>query len=198
MDHDRLFKELLTTFFLEFLEVFCPELAKYLDPGSLEFLDKEVFTDVTHGERHEVDLVGKARFRGTPLGFLIHVEAQARQEDVFPQRMFTYFARFHEKYDVPVYPIAVLSFDTPREAEPDEYRIAFPDLAVLLFRFRVVQLNQLNWQDFEIRRSPILAALMVKMRRGPEEAARVKVACLHMLAELGLDPARQQLEPFAM
>ncbi|MGO8751454.1 MAG: hypothetical protein ACLQNE_36375 [Thermoguttaceae bacterium] len=32
MDHDRLFKELLTTFFLDFLEVFCPELAKYLDP----------------------------------------------------------------------------------------------------------------------------------------------------------------------
>ena len=61
MDHDRLFKELLTTFFLDFLEVFCPELAKYLDPGSLEFLDKEVFTDVTHGERHEVDLVAKAQ-----------------------------------------------------------------------------------------------------------------------------------------
>ena len=60
MDHDRLFKELLTTFFVDFLEVFCPELAKYLDPGSLEFLDKEVFTDVTHGERHEVDLVAKA------------------------------------------------------------------------------------------------------------------------------------------
>jgi hypothetical protein len=27
MDHDRLFKELLTTFFVDFLEVFCPELA---------------------------------------------------------------------------------------------------------------------------------------------------------------------------
>ena len=55
MDHDRLFKELLTTFFLDFLQLFCPELAEYLDPGSVEFLDKEVFTDVTHGERHEVD-----------------------------------------------------------------------------------------------------------------------------------------------
>ena len=92
MDHDRLFKELLTTFFLDFLEVFCPELAKYLDADSLEFLDKEVFTDVTHGERHEVDLVAKARFRGRPLGFLIHVEAQARKQNIFPQRMFTYFA----------------------------------------------------------------------------------------------------------
>jgi len=193
MDHDRLFKELLTTFFVDFLEVFCPELAKYLDAGSLEFLDKEVFTDVTHGERHEVDLVAKAMFRGKPLGFLIHVEAQARQQDIFPQRMFTYFARFHEKYDLPVYPIAVFSFQTPREQEPDEYRIDFPDLAVLSFRYRVVQLNQLAWQDFEQRTSPVLAALMANMQRGPKEAARVKLACLRMLAKLQLDPARQEL-----
>jgi hypothetical protein len=113
MDHDRLFKELLTTFFLDFLEVFCPELARYLDPGSVEFLDKEVFTDVTQGERHEVDLVARARFRGQPLGFLIHIEAQARQQAVFGQRMFTSFARFHEKYGLPVYPIAVFSYQLP-------------------------------------------------------------------------------------
>ena len=193
MDHDRLFKDLLTTFFLDFLEVFCPELAKYLDHSSLEFLDKEVFTDVTHGERHEVDLVAKARFRGRPLGFLIHVEAQARQQDFFSQRMFTYFARFHEKYDLPVYPIAVFSFQTPKEPEPDEYRIDFPDLAVLSFRFRVIQLYKLAWQDFEKRTSPILAALMANMQRGPKEAARVKLACLRMLAKLQLDPARRQL-----
>ena len=193
MDHDRLFKELLTTFFRDFLEVFCPELAKHLDHESLEFLDKEVFTDVTHGERHEVDLVAKARFQGKPLGFLIHVEAQAQQQDTFSHRMFTYFARFHEKYDLPVYPIAVLSFQTPKKQEPDEYRIDFPDLAVLSFRYRVVQLNQLAWQDFETRTSPILAALMANMQRGPKEAARVKLACLRMLARLQLDPARQEL-----
>jgi hypothetical protein len=193
MDQDRLFKELLTTFFLDFLEVFCPALAKYLDPGSVEFLDKEVFTDVTRGDRHEVDLVAKARFRGQPLGFLIHVEAQARQQAVFPQRMFTYFARFHEKHDLPVYPIAVFSYQTPKDPEPDKYLIDFPDLAVLQFRFRVVQLNQLAWQDFAKRTSPILAALMANMQRGPQEGARVKLACLQMLARLQLDPARREL-----
>ena len=84
MDHDRLFKELLRAFFSDFLAVFCPELAEYLDADSVGFLDKEVFTDVTHGERHEADLVAKARFRGKPLGFLIHVEAQARQQTDVP------------------------------------------------------------------------------------------------------------------
>lgn len=36
--HDYLFKELLTAFFQEFLERFVPELANYLEPGSLQFL----------------------------------------------------------------------------------------------------------------------------------------------------------------
>ncbi|MGO8749030.1 MAG: Rpn family recombination-promoting nuclease/putative transposase [Thermoguttaceae bacterium] len=193
MDHDRLFKELLTTFLVDFLEVFCPELSKYLDPGSLEFLDKEVFTDVTHRERHEVDLVAKAWFRGKPLGFLIHVEAQARKQTVFAQRMFRYFARFHEKHNLPVYPIVVFSYQTPKVREPAEYHIDFPDLAVLQFRFRVVQLNQLAWQDFEKRTSPVVAALMASMQRGPQEGARVKLACLRMLARLQLDPARREL-----
>ena len=57
IDHDRLFKSLLRTFFIEFLELFCPELAHDLDRGRLEFLDKEIFTDLNSGVRHEVDLL---------------------------------------------------------------------------------------------------------------------------------------------
>ncbi len=63
MDHDRLFKLLLRTFFREFLFLFLPAIAESIDPASLEFLDKEVFTDLTAGERHEVDLLVKCRFR---------------------------------------------------------------------------------------------------------------------------------------
>jgi hypothetical protein len=57
MDHDPLFKELLTPLFVEFVGLFFPELVQDLDRESLEVLDKEVFTDVTEGERREVDLV---------------------------------------------------------------------------------------------------------------------------------------------
>ena len=56
--------------------------------------------------------------------------------------MFTYFARLHEKYRLPVYPVALFSYDQPQREEPDEYRVAFSDLEVLAFRFRVVQLNR--------------------------------------------------------
>lgn len=193
MDHDRLFKELLTTFFTEFLQLFLPELAAYLDPDSVEFLDKEVFTDVTQGERHEVDLVARGRFRGQPLCFLIHVENQSQPQSDYPRRMFRYFARLHEKHDLPVYPIAIFSYDAPQRPEPDAYRIDFPDVTVLAFQFRVVQLNRLGWRDFVDRTNPVAAALMAKMHREPGEQVRVKLACLQMLAQLQLDPARREL-----
>ena len=63
MDHDRLFKELLTTFFREFVDLFLPDVSLYMERDGLEFLNKEVFTDVLSAERHEVDLLVKARFR---------------------------------------------------------------------------------------------------------------------------------------
>ncbi|MFB8788919.1 MAG: hypothetical protein U7123_08735 [Potamolinea sp.] len=56
IDHDRLFKELLSTFFWEFVELFLPKVAAYLERDSIFFLNQEVFTDVTSGERREVDL----------------------------------------------------------------------------------------------------------------------------------------------
>lgn len=62
MDHDRLFKQLLTTFFVEFIELFLPELNAYLARDTIQFIDKEIFADLTGGERHEVDLLVKAKF----------------------------------------------------------------------------------------------------------------------------------------
>ena len=96
VNHDRLFKELLQEFFAEFIDLFLPEVSEYLDKSSVTFIDKEIFTDVTAGVRHEADLVVKARFKDTNSFFLIHVKTQAQPEDEFPERMFSYFARLHK------------------------------------------------------------------------------------------------------
>lgn len=99
----------------------------------------------------------------------------------------------HQKYDLPVYPIAVFTYHSPQRPEPAEYRVEFPDLPVLTSRFRVVQLNRLAWRDFVHKTNPIVAALMARMQIAPGEQVQVKLACLRMLAKLQLDPARQQL-----
>lgn len=57
IDHDRLFKELLTTFFVEFLELFLPEIASSLDRDSIRFLPQEYFADLTSGEDKMIDLL---------------------------------------------------------------------------------------------------------------------------------------------
>jgi hypothetical protein len=50
IDHDRLFKELLTVFFTDFIALFQPELLGWFEPDSVTFLDKEIFTDIFGGE----------------------------------------------------------------------------------------------------------------------------------------------------
>lgn len=195
IDHDRLFKELITTFFLEFIELFLPAVADYLDAGSITALDKEVFTDVTSGERHEADIVMQARFKdgSEDAFFLVHVENQSYIQENFGRRMFQYFARLHEKYSYPVYPIVIFSYDSPLRPEPDTYQVAFPDRTVLEFRYFVIQLNQLNWQNYLARPNPVASALMAKMRIAPADRPRVKLECLRMLLGLELNPARTQV-----
>ena len=143
VDHDRLFKELLTTFFFEFSELFLPETAVYIARDSITFLDKEVFTDVTSGRKYEVDIVARARFRETDAFFILHAENQAKAQSDFNERMFIYLGRLFEEYRLPIYPIAVFSFDEPLRPEPDTFTMEFPDFTVLTFRFRSIQLNTL-------------------------------------------------------
>jgi hypothetical protein len=164
-----------------------------MDRDTLEFLDKEVFSDVTAGDRHEVDLVVRTRFRGQLGFFLIHVENQATARPDFAKRMFRYFARLHEKHDVPVFPVAILSYDAPLRPEPDAYHVDFPDRRVLAFHFTAIQLNRLNWRDFVDRPNPVAGALMAKMKIAPEDRPKVKLECLRLLATLRLNPAKMQL-----
>lgn len=193
IDHDRLFKELISTFFLEFLQLFFPQVAAYIEPESLTFLDKEVFTDITAGEQYEADLVAKLRFRGQETFFLVHIENQSYPQTEFGRRMFTYFARLFEKHGLPVYPIVIFSYDTPRKPQTDTYRVTFPDKTVLEFNYGVVQLNQLNWRDFLQQENPVASALMSKMRIAPSDRPQVKAECLRLLATLQLNPAKMKL-----
>ena len=193
IDHDRLFKELLSTFFIEFIELFFPEVMTYLEPDSITFLDKEVFTDVTAGERYEADLLVQAQFQDISSYFLIHVENQSYNQADFNKRMFRYFSRLHEKYDLPIYPLVIFSYERPQKAAETSYQLEFPDFKVLEFNYRVLQLNRLNWRDFLNQHNPVASALMAKMQMAPEDRPKVKAECLRLLVTLKLDPAKMQL-----
>ncbi|KZL51690.1 MULTISPECIES: DUF4351 domain-containing protein [Cyanophyceae] len=193
IDHDRLFKELISNFFIEFIELFFPQVIEYIDTTSITFLDKEIFTDVTAGDKYETDLIVKVKFLGQPSYFVIHIEAESGARPKFNQRMFRYFARLDEKLDLPIYPIVIFSYDSPKTVAVNNYQINFPDFEVLKFNYQVVQLNQLNWRDFLIRPNPVASALMSKMNIAPEDRPKVKAECLRLLVTLKLNPAKMQL-----
>lgn len=146
-DHDRLFKELLSTFFVEFLELFLPQVTGLIDHDSVGFLPQEYFADLTTGETKIIDLLAQVRLAGEETGFLVHVENQASTQPDFNRRMFFYFARLHQKYLQRIYPIVVFSFDEPYREESHSYTIEFEALKVIEFNFCSIQLNRLNWRD---------------------------------------------------
>lgn len=193
MDHDRLFKDLLTTFFTEFLELFFPEMAAGIDRDQIEFLDKEVFPDLNSGDRNEVDLLAKVRLQNQEAFILIHVENQSTHQNNFPKRMFNYFSVLHRKFDLPVYPIAIFSYDRPTTPPIDAYSIELFGAKILQFQFQPIQLNRLRWRDFLSRPNPVAIALMTKMSVAPADRPRVKLECLRMMLTLKLKPARAEL-----
>ena len=192
VDHDRLFKELLETFFDEFITLFFPELRREIDLTGLRFLQQEIFTDVTAGDKHRVDLLAEVRLKGEEGLILVHIENQAQFQPDFAERMFIYFARLYQKFRCKILPIAVFSYDTPHD-ETDNFRIEFPFLKVLRFRFYTLELKKRPWREYIQSDNPVAAALLSKMGYRAEERVQVKLEFMRMLTRLRLDPARMTL-----
>lgn len=183
-DHDRLHKELLRLCLVDFLRLFVPAVLEYLDTNSLEFLEQEVFARYLKGRRRNADLVVKARYQGRPVFFLLHIEAQASAQNWSPSRMFDYFAALTLKYGLPVYPIVLLSYQSPEKAASSLHVVEFPDRRVMEFNFAAIQLNRLNWRDYLQYNNPVAAALMTEMGVKESEFVTVRAECLRTLARM--------------
>ena len=193
INHDQNFKELISTFFLEFLELFFPEIASTIEPDSIRFLPQEYFADLVDGDEKIIDLLVEVRQAGRETAFIFHIEAQSYSESRLSRRMFYYFARLHQNHVKDIYPIVIFSYDEPYRAEQNTFKIEFPTLKVLEFRFHAIQLNRLNWRDYLNRPNPVAAALMSKMKIAKRDRPKVKAECLRLLVTLQLDPAKTRL-----
>ncbi len=134
--------------------------------------------------------MAKFQFQGKPSYFLVHIETQAQKQAEFALRMHRYFSLLFQKFGLPVYPVVIFSHQG-KVAEPDHFTMALPDITVLQFRFKVIQLARLSWRDFIQRKNPVVCALMSKMGVRPEDRVRVKLECLRMLLTLKVDKVKQ-------
>jgi hypothetical protein len=187
-----LFKELLQTFFEDFMGLFFPKVHEWIDFSHISFLSEEVLTDIAAGEKRRVDLAIETKLKEEDALIIVHIENQAYVQQMFNERMFIYFSRLYEKYRRKILPIAVFSYDAIRE-EPCTFHVEFPFMEVMRFQYYTVELKKKNWRDFLLRDSPVAAALLSRMGYNDSERVQVRKEFLRMLFRLKPDPARTRL-----
>lgn len=190
--HDQLFKQLIHTFFAEFLEVFFPDVYHHVDFTSLKPLSEEMFTDLLEGESRHADIVIETTLKGQDTVIIIHVEPQSYGQPHFHERMFYYFSLLFNKYRKPILPIAVFSYDEGRN-ETNQFSIKFPFFHVLSFQFLMLELRKMNWRHYIHSNNPVAAALLSKMDFTKKERIQVKKEFLRMLVKMELNPAKAEL-----
>ncbi len=191
-NHDRLFKELIRTFFQEFVEAFFPREYEYIDFSHTIFLEQEIFTDIVKGEKREVDILVETKLQGEETVLLVHIEPQSYFQKEFHERMFIYASRLYEKHRKPVLPIAVFSYNDPREV-PNQFTITFPTFNVLSFHYLQLHLINSDWRSYIRSNNPAAAALLSKMGYTKHERIHVKLEFLRMLSRMKLNPAKMEL-----
>lgn len=189
--HDQLFKQLIHTFFKEFLEVFFPEVHENIDFHAIRPLSEEVYTDLIEGRTRRLDIVVETKLKGTDVVIIVHVEPQSSAQTYFHERMYQYFSLLYNKYRKPIIPIAVLTY--PENWEKKKYMMAFPFFHVLTFNYLTLHLRKQNWRKFVHSDNPAAAALISKMGYTEKERVQVKIEFLKMMTRMKLDPAKQRL-----
>ena len=173
MKHDAMFKMLLKapTVLRGFFDAFLPEVARFIDFQAIEFVDKERHT--FHARKRTGDLLIKTRFQGKATGFLIHLEHQAQRHADLGRRMLEYFLLDWQEFDLPVYPIAVLSHKKRPSGCQLSLRVDFPNKQVLHFEFDVIDLARMDAETYLKFPNPASLALSSRMRFDPTNRIRL-------------------------
>lgn len=190
--HDQLFKQLIQTFFEEFLEAFFPEVHKSIDFSVLKPLSEEMFTDLLEGESRRADIIIETKLKKQETIIIIHVEPQSYGQPNFHERMYHYFSLLYNRYRKPVLPIAIFSYDQKRN-EQNQFTVTFPFFHVLSFQFLMLELKKMNWRSYIQTSNPVAAALLSKMGYTEKERVQVKKEFLRMLVKMELNPAKAEL-----
>lgn len=180
-DYDGAWKAALEKYFKEFLELLFPAIHNQVDWNKgYEFLDGElekVSVDAKTGRRYTDRLVKVYYQDGTEEWLLIHVEIQSSPElkGVFARRMFTYWSRLTDRYQVDVVSLAVLA-DTNSNYRPNTFYFNRSGTEIT-FTYPMVKLvdfeSEANWASLEsdnnIFALLVMAQIKAKRLKGNNE-----------------------------
>ena len=204
-DHDQRIKALLREFIDQFMQLFFPDWADLFDWSTIEWLDKELFSDPPVGERRHVDLLAKLKINKAADAdqrkleseewlALIHVEVESSDSVApFPKRMFHYFPLLVTTYQLPVLPIALYLRVGKDGIGTDTYTQSFWGFEIVRFNYHYVGLPGLIAKDYMDREQVLAAVLASLMKVPPDERARLKADVLKRIAESSETEQRKYL-----
>jgi hypothetical protein len=94
----------------------------------------------------------------------IAIEIQAKSEELFPERMFSYNLRIFDRFGKPAISLAILC-DTDPKWRPNQYNYNYPDTR-LNFEFGTVRLldYQNRWTELEDCNNPFATVVMAHLK----------------------------------
>jgi Domain of unknown function (DUF4351) len=194
-DQDSPWKEILEAYFPQAMQFFFPQTSALINwELPHQFLDKEfqqIARNAEQGRRYADKLVKVWQHQGEEIWLLIHVEIQAKSEDIFAQRMFSYNLRIFDRFAKPAISLAILC-DTDPTWRPNQYSYNYPDTR-LNFEFGIVKLQdyQTRWAELEISDNPFATVVMAHLKtqqttKKPQERKTWKFSLIRRLYEQGL------------
>jgi hypothetical protein len=165
---DSPWKEILEIYFEDFVQFFFPQIHTEINwSRGYDFLDQElaqVVRDAELGKRFADKLVKVWKLSGEETWVLIHVEIQSQEEGRFSERMFVYYYRLRDKYDLPIASLAILGDerDTWRP-QPFESELWGCEVS---FRFPIIKLLDYVplWADLEASQNPFAIVVMAHLK----------------------------------
>jgi hypothetical protein len=193
---DSPWKDILEAYFQDFVQFFFPQIYAEIDwSRGYDFLDQElsqVVRDAELGKRLADKLVKVWKLTGEETWVLVHIEIQSQQESRFGERMFVYFYRLRDKYDLPIVSLAILG-DEQETWRPQPFESELWGCNVR-FEFPIVKLLDYvpHWAELEASQNPfaivVMAHLKTKETRNDAVARKEwKFRLTKMLYERGYD-----------
>ena len=191
MAHDQTFKDVLHSFFHDFLTLFMPGIASGIDPDAITFLDPQTFTDIPEGLMRTADVVAEVRsLVGKPEIVLLHTEVQTESDAVFAYRVWEYNALLTLRHHRSVISAALLPFSRTGDVRKVCYVETLFGEEYIKLEYWQIGLRGLSAEDYKGAASVLGAALAALMQPGPEGRVELKIDIIRCLRESGLDEAR--------
>ncbi|NGZ07134.1 MAG: DUF4351 domain-containing protein [Magnetococcales bacterium] len=198
-EYDSPWKEILKTYFKDFLAFFLPEAHDGIDwHRAPEFLDKELdrITREAESGNRRVDLLVRVwLLDGGELWVLIHVEIQGNRDPDFEERMFTCQYRAFDLYKRPVVSLAILA-DEEGTWRPSTFgyqmwgsKVSFQFNAVKLLDY-LTQLDLLESSNNPFAIVTLAHLTGKQTKNQPKERFQQKVRITRMLYERGFSRQR--------